>query len=101
MTFFEFDSKPFKQICETAIGKKFAPSYAILFIANLEENILIPFLGHNFYLGTWKGISGKIYQKVKQLSNNKISCWLLKRKYKIFKFKYKISRWWANDRFVC
>ena len=74
MTFFEFDSKPFKQICETAIGKKFAPSYAILFIANLEENILIPFLGHNFYLGTWKGISGKIYQKVKQLSNNKISC---------------------------
>ena len=62
MTFFDFDSKPFKQICETAIGKKFAPSYAILFIANLEENILIPFLGHNFLFGNmeknfWKDLS--------------------------------------------
>ena len=37
---FEFDEKTFKQKRGTAIGTKFAPPYAILFMANLEEKIL-------------------------------------------------------------
>ena len=37
---FEFDEKTFKQIRGTAIGTKFAPPYAILFMADLEEKIL-------------------------------------------------------------
>ena len=34
---FEFDEKIFKQKRGTAIGTKFAPPYAILFMADLEE----------------------------------------------------------------
>ena len=41
--FFEFDQKTFKQVRGTAIGRKFAPSYAILFMADLEEKILNTF----------------------------------------------------------
>ena len=37
---FEFDEKTFKQKRGTAIGTKFAPPYAILFIADLEEKLL-------------------------------------------------------------
>ena len=37
---FQFDEKTFKQVRETAIGTKFAPPYAILFMAGLEEKIL-------------------------------------------------------------
>ena len=37
---FEFDEKTFKQKCGTATGRKFAPPYAILFTANLEEKML-------------------------------------------------------------
>ena len=37
---FEFDEKTFKQKRGTAIGTKFAPPYAILFMANLEEKML-------------------------------------------------------------
>ena len=37
---FEFSDKTYKQICITAIGTKFAPLYAVLFMAALEENIL-------------------------------------------------------------
>ena len=42
-TFFEFDQKTFKQVRGTAIGTKFAPPYAILFMADLEEKILNAF----------------------------------------------------------
>ena len=35
--FFEFDQKTFKQVRGTAVGTKFAPPYAILFMADLEE----------------------------------------------------------------
>ena len=35
--FFEFDQKTFKQVRGTAIGTKFAPPYAILFMDDLEE----------------------------------------------------------------
>ena len=41
--FFEFDQKTFKQVHGTAIGTKFAPPYAILFMADLEEKILNAF----------------------------------------------------------
>ena len=41
--FFEFDQKNFKQVRGTAIGTKFAPPYAILFMADLEEKILNAF----------------------------------------------------------
>ena len=41
--FFEFDQKSFKQVRGTAIGTKFAPPYAILFMADLEEKILNAF----------------------------------------------------------
>ena len=41
--FFEYDQKTFKQVRGTAIGTKFAPPYAILFMANLEEKILNAF----------------------------------------------------------
>ena len=34
---FEFDEQTFKQTRGTAIGAKFAPPYAILFMANLEK----------------------------------------------------------------
>ena len=37
---FEFDEKTFKQTRGTVIGTKFAPPYAILFMANLEEKML-------------------------------------------------------------
>ena len=42
-TTFEFDQKTFKQVRGTAIGTKFAPSYAILFMADLEKKILNAF----------------------------------------------------------
>ena len=38
--FFEFDQKTLKQVRGTAIGTKFTPPYAILFMADLEEKIL-------------------------------------------------------------
>ena len=37
---FEFSDKTYKQIHGTAIGTKFAPPYAVLFMAALEEKIL-------------------------------------------------------------
>ena len=37
---FQFDEETFKQVRGTAIGTKFAPPYAILFMADLEEKIL-------------------------------------------------------------
>ena len=37
---FEYNEKTFRQFRGTAIGTKFAPSYAILFIADLEEKII-------------------------------------------------------------
>ena len=37
---FQFDKKTFKQVRGTAIGTKFAPPYAILFMADLKEKIL-------------------------------------------------------------
>ena len=40
---FEFDQKTFKQIRGTAIGTKFTPPYAILYMADLEGNILDAF----------------------------------------------------------
>ena len=38
--YFQFDEKTFKQVRQTAIGTRFAPPYAILFMADLEEKIL-------------------------------------------------------------
>ena len=40
---FEFNEKTFKQVRGTTIGTKFAPPYAILFMADLEEKILNAF----------------------------------------------------------
>ena len=40
---FELDKKTFKQIRGATIETKFSPSYAILFMADLEENILNAF----------------------------------------------------------
>ena len=40
---FEFDQKTFKQVRGTAIETKFAPPYAILFTADLEEKIINAF----------------------------------------------------------
>ena len=37
---FEFDEKTFKQKRGTAIGTQFAPPYAILYMADLEEKLL-------------------------------------------------------------
>ena len=37
---FEFSDKTYKQICGTAVDTKLAPSFAVLFMAVLEENIL-------------------------------------------------------------
>ena len=37
---FQFDEKTFKQVRGTALGAKFAPSYAILFMDDLKERIL-------------------------------------------------------------
>ena len=37
---FEFDEKTFKQKLGTAIGTKFAPLYAIIFMADFEEKML-------------------------------------------------------------
>ena len=36
---FQFNEKTLKQLRGTAIGTKFAPSYGILFMADLEERI--------------------------------------------------------------
>ena len=41
--FFELDQKTFKQLRGTAIGTKFAPPYAISFMADLEQKILNAF----------------------------------------------------------
>ena len=40
---FKFDEITFKQLRGNAIGTKFAPSYAFLFMADLEEKILNAF----------------------------------------------------------
>ena len=40
---FEFDEKTFRQVRGKAIGTKFAPPYAIWFIADLEEKLLSAF----------------------------------------------------------
>ena len=40
---FKFDQKTFKQVRGTAIGTRFAPLYALLFMADLEEKILNAF----------------------------------------------------------
>ena len=40
---FEFDEKTFKQKRGTAIGTKFAPPYAILFMADFEKKMLETF----------------------------------------------------------
>ena len=40
---FEFDEKTFKQKRGNPIGKRFAPPYAILFIADFEEKMLQSF----------------------------------------------------------
>ena len=37
---FEFSDKTYKQICGTAIGRKYSPPYAIVFMGALEEKIL-------------------------------------------------------------
>ena len=37
---FQFDEKTFEEVGGIAIGTKFAPPYAILFMADLEEKIL-------------------------------------------------------------
>ena len=37
---FEFDGKVYKQELGTAIGTKFAPAYASLFMSSLEEDTL-------------------------------------------------------------
>ena len=37
---FQFNEKTLKQLRGTTIGTKFAPPYAILFMADLEERIL-------------------------------------------------------------
>ena len=60
---FEFDEKTFKQKHGTAIGTKFAPPYAILYMADLEEKLLEIFeknpmiwwryIDDIFHLGTW------------------------------------------------
>ena len=46
--FFEHNSKTFKQKQGTAIGTKFAPSYAILFMGEFEERAL-----ENYHLKPW------------------------------------------------
>ena len=40
---FESDTKTFREVRGTAIGTKFAPQYAILFMVYLEEKILSAF----------------------------------------------------------
>ena len=60
----QFSDKTYKQIRGTAIGTKFAPPYAVFFMAALEEKILSKvkketeclvevYCRHIFYLGTW------------------------------------------------
>ena len=48
---FEFDEKTFKQKRGTAIGTKFAPPYAILFTADLEEKMLEIFEKNHWFGG--------------------------------------------------
>ena len=70
---FEFDEKTFKQVRGTAIGTKFDPPYAILFMADLEKKIYNAFEERPmiwwryieeifFNLGTWRSISGELSQ---------------------------------------
>ena len=40
---FEFDTKTFREVRGTAIGTKFAPPYAFLFMVYIEEKILSAF----------------------------------------------------------
>ena len=40
---FQFNEKTLKQLRDTTIGTKFAPLYAIIFMADLEERILKDF----------------------------------------------------------
>ena len=62
---FEFNGKVYKQKLGTAIGTKFAPAYANLFMSNLEENMLnscevkpwiwYRYIDDVFYVNTWQG----------------------------------------------
>ena len=56
---FEFNEKTFRQVRGTAIGTKFAPSYAILFIADLGEKILNAF--EKKPMIWWRYIDGIIF----------------------------------------
>ena len=71
---FEFDGKTFKQVRKPTTAKSFAPPYVILFLTNLKGKILNAFekkfmmlevhRRHCSYLGTWRKISGKIFNKL-------------------------------------
>ena len=62
-TIFEFDETTFKQKRGTAMGTKFAPLYAIIFMADFEEKMLESFekkpviwwryIDNIFHLGAW------------------------------------------------
>ena len=51
---FVFDGQMYKQQIGTAMGTRLAPSYACLFMAWLEENVL---------LSSWKGIQPKLWRR--------------------------------------
>ena len=63
----EFVKKNFKHLRGTAIGTKFAPPYAILFMTNLEKPMIWwRYIDDIFFnLGTWKIIFGKVSQQIK------------------------------------
>ena len=103
---FEFDEKTFKQVRGTAIGTKFAPLYAILFMADIVEKIISDFeekpmirwryIDDIFLLGNmeknfWKKFLNKL---------NSFHLLSTQKKQLFFRCKYKIGRGGTHDSFV-
>ena len=72
-TLFEFN-KVFQQTSGTAIGTKFAPPYAYIYISRVEQDLLetqklqlllwLRFIDDMFHLDSWKGRIKKVYGEI-------------------------------------
>ena len=110
---FQFDEKTFKQVRGTAIGTKFAPPYAILFMADLDEKILSAsekkpmiwwrYIDDIFFI--WRHGEESLEKFLNKLNSFhptiKFTAEYSKETIHFFRCKYKIGRGGAHDGYVC
>ena len=83
---FQFNEKTLKQLRGTAIGTKFAPPYAIIFMADLEERILEDVELHSRIWWRYIDEIFFIWEKYQ------IYCGMVKRRNKLFRYQYKTKK---------